>query len=109
MTKLEQMNELILKVQKDEALQKEIAAIMQNETAEDTAAADKWLADNGYEFTLMELVEHLEDGVPLSDEQLEAVAGGSKADSQKAVKLGLLVIGIGAAGGGIFCAAFKNK
>ena len=76
MNKLEQMDELIMKVQKDEALQKEVAAILQTENLEDTAKADQWLADNGYEFTLKELIEHMEDGIPLSDEQLEAVAGG---------------------------------
>lgn len=107
MTKLEQMDELILKVQKDEKLQKDVAAILQTEDPEDTAKADQWLADNGYEFTLRELVEHLEDGMPLSDEQLEAVAGGKseagvESSKNHAVE-GALGIGIGIIIGGIQC------
>lgn len=76
MTKVEQMEELIKKYQEDQELQKEIAAVMQAEDPEDTTKADKWLADHGYEFTLMELVDHLEDASDLTVEELEAVAGG---------------------------------
>lgn len=76
MHKMEQMDELILKVQKNAELKKEIIAVLQTVNPEDTTNADKWLADNGYEFTLKELIEHMEDGIPLSDERLESVAGG---------------------------------
>lgn len=76
MTKLEQMEEFITKVKKDEELQKELIAVLESGNPDDTAEADKWLADNGYSFTVKELGEHLEDGVPLAEDQLEAVAGG---------------------------------
>ena len=110
MTKIEQMDELIKKFQEDKELQKEIAVVLQAEDPEDTTKADQWLADNGYEFTLRELVEHLEDGLPLSDEQLEAVAGGKGSyeeglrDSGKLTLIGAANVGIGAIFGGICCA-----
>lgn len=97
MDKIKQMEELILKVQKDAELQKEITAILQTENPEDTTKADQWLADNGYVFTLRELVEHLEDGIPLSDEQLEAVAGGKTDCIDVLSKIGDIVL-IGIAG-----------
>ena len=31
----------------------------------------------GYQFSLEELQEHMEDGIPLSEDQLDAVAGGA--------------------------------
>lgn len=107
MTKIEQMDELIKKFQEDVELQKEVAVVLQTEDPEDTAKADQWLADNDYEFTLRELVEHLEDGVPLSDEQLEAVAGGKSEAGVESSKNhaieGALGIGIGIIIGGIQC------
>ena len=75
MTKLEQMDELIQKAQENEALQKKFAEIL---LAEETAEADKWLASLGYQFSLEELQEHMEDGIPLSEDQLDAVAGGAR-------------------------------
>lgn len=77
MTKLEQMKELIAKIQTDAALYMELTAILQSENPDDTAKADKWLADNGYGFTVKELNEHLEEGIPLAEDQLDAVAGGA--------------------------------
>ena len=76
MTKIEQMDEFAAKVKQDEELQKELVAVLQSENSNDTAEADKWLADNGYSFTVQELGEHLQDGVPLTEEELDAVAGG---------------------------------
>ena len=76
MDKLEQMEEFITKVKKDEELQKELVSVLESGNPDDTAEADKWLADNGYGFTVKELGEHLQDGVPLTEDQLEAVAGG---------------------------------
>lgn len=105
MTKIEQMDELIKKFQEDKELQTEIAAILQAEDSEDTAKADQWLTDNGYKFTLKELVEHLEDGIPLSDNQLEAVAGGK--DSLKSfgqIMGAALGVGVGAVIGIVTCA-----
>ena len=93
MTKLEQMNELVKKVQADETLQKEIAAILQSTTAEDTVKADQWLTDNGYEFTLKELLEYLEEGIPLSEDQLEAVAGGKATAKQVFASAGNAILG----------------
>ena len=109
MTQIEQIDELIKRVQEDTELQKEIAVVLQAEDPEDTTKADQWLADNGYEFTLRELVEHLEDGLPLSDDQLEAVAGGKNdgwgtRDSGKLTLIGAANVGIGAIFGGICCA-----
>lgn len=107
MDKIAQMDELILKVQKDAELQKEIAVVLQAENPEDTSKADQWLADNGYEFTLRELVEHLEGGFPLSDDQLEAVAGGRNEDgtltSGEAIGYLSLFVGIGAIEGLLRC------
>ena len=77
MDKLEQMDELIAEIQKDEELQKELVAILQFENPKAVAEADEWLADNGYGFTLRELCEHLEGGVPLSENQLDSMAGGN--------------------------------
>ena len=77
MTKLEQMDELIQKAQENEALQKKFAEILLAEEPEETAEADKWLASLGYQFSLEELQEHMEDGIPLTEDQLEAVAGGA--------------------------------
>ena len=34
------------------------------------------MADKGYGFTIKELGEHLEEGIPLTEDQLDAVAGG---------------------------------
>lgn len=109
MTKLEKMDELIKKVQEDAELQKEIAAILQTEDPEDTAKADQWLAANGYQFSIRELAEHLEDGIPLSDDQLEAVAGGKgekeKKESVKALEQTVLIVGVGSLIGALGCTA----
>ena len=77
MDKLEQMEEFITKVKKDEELQKELVSVLESGNPDDTAEADKWLADNGYGFTVKELNEHLEEGIPLAEDQLDAVAGGA--------------------------------
>lgn len=108
MTKFEQMKELIKKFQEDQEFQKEVAALLQSEKPEDTTMADQWLADNGYKFTLMELIDHLEDESDLTAEELEAVAGG-KADEAKAtastavIFVTVLGVGIGAMGGAEAC------
>lgn len=73
MTKIEQMEEFMQKAQENEALQKKFAEILQAEELEET---EKWLAGLGYQFNLKELQEHMADGIPLSEDQLDAVAGG---------------------------------
>lgn len=76
MTKVEQMDEIIQSIKNDVEMQNELSAIMEHATEDVTAEVDKWLAEQGYEFTLKELREHLEDGVPIGDDQLNAIAGG---------------------------------
>ena len=77
MTKIEQMDELVQKAQEDAALQQKFAEILLAEEPEETAEADKWLVSLGYQFNLEELQEHMEDGIPLAEDQLDAVAGGA--------------------------------
>lgn len=106
MDKIEQMNELIKKVQENPELKKEVATVLQAAAPGDTSNVDKWLADKGYNFTFQEMLEYLEDGIPLSDERLEAVAGGKDARETGSLvaTIGLSVaIGVGSLVGHIIC------
>lgn len=77
---IEAVNQFLTKVSQDKKLQVEFAQAME---AEDRTAAVKLAAQHGYEFTTEELaiqIEKVATGTllaELTEEQLEAIAGGS--------------------------------
>lgn len=69
------------------------------------------MTNKGYNFTLKELVDHLEDGIPLSDERLEAVAGGKSTNesvSALTIAAGVTLVGVGGIFTGILCDSLKE-
>ena len=78
---IEAVNQFLTKVNEDEKFHSELSQAMGTE--KDRAAAVELAAQHGYEFTLEELATQIEQlkriqaGEQLSEEELEAVAGGA--------------------------------
>ena len=78
---IEAVNQFLTKVNHDEKFHSELSQAM--ETKRDLTAAVELAARHGYEFTLEELAAQIEQlkriqaGEQLSEEELEAVAGGA--------------------------------
>lgn len=82
MDKITQIKEIVEKIQKNPDIQAMVIELMQSEDPEMTAKADQWLADQGYQCSFDDLCEYISSEVPLTDEQLDEVAGGASSSAR---------------------------
>ena len=97
---VEAVNQFLEKISEDEELQEELAATLESED-NDRAAATELGARYGYEFTPDELWQEIqnrqrefqsqEEAGELSDEELEAVAGGESVIAVAAIGAGAAI------------------